>query len=241
MYRTFDQVVYRKTASGWLAVGTDDVCSCACITIPTSINGVPVTGIANAAFAGCRDVETLVIAPGATRIGAYAFARCRRLAEIWLPDTVTEIGEGAFLSCDHLRSVILPPHLKGLGYMTFCGCEALAFVSLPQDCGTLGWLSFYTNTGEVQSYVWVPRRLSHAYLGGAFQCAALLFEDDGGDEAVAERQCRTHTVGNVTKMIPDTERFFVHSLNTSRDAAIRTCLGNAVADAYASPWEEIHA
>lgn len=239
MYRAFDQVIYRKTARGWVAVGADDVCSCACITIPTSIDGVPVTGIANAAFAGCLDVETLVIVPGAAHIGAYAFASCLRLTEIWLPDTVTEIGEGAFRNCDRLRSVILPPHLQEVAYMTFFGCGALAFVSLPQDCGACDWLSF-ANIGEVQPCVWVPRRLSHAYLGGTFRCAALLFEDDGGDEAVVKRQCRTHTVGNVTKMIPDSERFFVHSRNTSRDAAIRACLGNAVADAYASPWEEIH-
>lgn len=239
MYRAFDQVIYRKTARGWVAVGADDVCSCACITIPTSLGGVPVVGIADGAFAGCRDVETLVIAPGVTHIGAYAFASCLRLTEIWLPDTVTEIGEGAFRNCDRLRSVILPPHLQEVAYMTFLGCDALAFVSLPQDCGALGWLSF-ANIGEVQPCVWVPRRLSHTYLGGAFQCAALLFEDDGGDETVAERQCRYHTVGYVVRMIPGTERFFVHSRHTSRDAAIRSCLGNAVADAYARPWEEIH-
>ena len=239
MYRIYDQVVYQRTARGWVAVRADDVRSSACITIPTSIGGVPVAGIAEGAFSDDRYIETLVVAPGATFIGAYAFASCPHLAEIWLPDTVRRIGEGAFRFCRRLRFVILPWYLKRIREETLFGCNAMTFVALPEKCEAFEWLSFL-HDGKEQPRIWAPRRLTSSELADALAGNALTLLEMG-KEITAVQCCRYRMVAGCPEPVRETKHTEIRVNDVSRDGAIRACLGNAVADAYARPWAELHA
>src|SRR5258707_170218 len=62
------------------------------VTIPTSIDGLPVTTIGTNSFDGCASI-TNVIVPGAiTSIRDHAFSSCRSLIGVIIPSSVTNIG-----------------------------------------------------------------------------------------------------------------------------------------------------
>ena len=75
------------------------------VTIPTTIEGYPVTSIGWQAFGDCSALTSIVIPKGVTSIGWQAFAWCRALRSITIPEGVTSIGDSAFESCNKLNHV----------------------------------------------------------------------------------------------------------------------------------------
>ena len=88
------------------------------LTIPSSINGVPVR-----------------------TIGQWAFAYCRQLTSVTIPDTVTTIEDGAFASCSGMKRVFFGANVRSVGSCAFLYCTSLNFVTLPKDA-ELGASSF---------------------------------------------------------------------------------------------------
>ena len=82
------------------------------LVIPSTYKGLPVTEIADSAFAS-RDGEdgieqtfvSVVIPDSVTTIGDYAFEDCSNLTSVTIPDSVTTIGYIAFHGCSSLTSV----------------------------------------------------------------------------------------------------------------------------------------
>ena len=70
-------------------------------SIPSSVDGVPVTVIADTSFAGSS------------------------IGSISIPDTVTVIGKGAFSGCVSLGSITLPASVSSIGNNAFGNCKAL--------------------------------------------------------------------------------------------------------------------
>ena len=66
------------------------------LTIPSEIDGKPVTAIKNTAFFGCHSLASVVIPAGVTSIGDQAFHSCTNLSKVTIPASVTSIGNGAF-------------------------------------------------------------------------------------------------------------------------------------------------
>ena len=66
------------------------------VVVPDSINGCPVTRIADGAFEYSPYLNEVVLSDTVTTIGARAFADCPRLDSITLTDFVTTIGADAF-------------------------------------------------------------------------------------------------------------------------------------------------
>lgn len=65
------------------------------ISVPATINDIPVVAIADGAFKGNTELTSVTVKSGILDIGASAFEDCTSLATISLPDTVIRIGEKA--------------------------------------------------------------------------------------------------------------------------------------------------
>jgi len=128
------------------------------IVIPSTINGFPVTSIANSAFenvsgfkrviipetvrrigersfAGCRDLEFVSLANGLTEIGSNAFNACTALSSLVIPQTVNTIGKRAFYDCTQLDTIILECHDVTLGDQLLSSAESVSIVSLSGSSG----------------------------------------------------------------------------------------------------------
>ena len=77
------------------------------ISIPSAVNGTPVTGIGKFALCNCPELVSVKIPNTVKSIGEWAFYGCESLAEVWIPPSVTEIGECVFANCPRLASIIV--------------------------------------------------------------------------------------------------------------------------------------
>ena len=65
------------------------------VTVPASINGMPVSAIGEGAFKNNKELKTVIVSEGVKDIGDSAFENCTSLATITLPTTIVHIGEKA--------------------------------------------------------------------------------------------------------------------------------------------------
>ncbi|MBE6424387.1 MAG: leucine-rich repeat domain-containing protein [Planctomycetaceae bacterium] len=72
------------------------------VTIPSTIDGLPVTDIEKGAFVSCESLMSVMIPESVTSIGNKAFYYCDSLTSVTIPDSVTCIGDGAFYECRRL-------------------------------------------------------------------------------------------------------------------------------------------
>lgn len=137
------------------------------ITIPDQYNGLPVTSVADAAFAGSTNVTSVTIGKNIRSIGVRAFTSCSflneivfaedsslesvaqsafqsciALASVTLPDTVTSLGPSAFAYCRGLEEVSLPDSLSSIGAGAFLGCVALKQITVPPSVRSIGARAF---------------------------------------------------------------------------------------------------
>ena len=78
------------------------------LTIPSTYNGKPVTGIGDYAFSNCTGLTGITIPDSVTSIGTHAFYDCTGLTGITIPDSVTNMGGAAFRGCSSLESITIP-------------------------------------------------------------------------------------------------------------------------------------
>ena len=137
------------------------------ITVPTTLGGMPVVGVAGFAFYNCVNLVKVVIPDGITRIGQHAFAGCSRLTSVTIPDSVTIIGSSAFASCSDslydttsIRNVELVDGwvvgrgnyisnlklnlagVRGIVESAFNGCSALTSVTIHDSVRGIGDYAF---------------------------------------------------------------------------------------------------
>lgn len=89
------------------------------IRIPSKIDDIPITGIADYAFFGNEFLETIT-----------------------MPNTIETIGYGAFWGCSNLKSVKLSKNIKIIRTDTFRGCINLISIKLPDSIERIGESSF---------------------------------------------------------------------------------------------------
>ena len=153
----------QKTKSGYVVVGCKS--KDPQVVIPESIEGTPVTAIADRAFFHCETIQTLSVPDSVESIGKKAFAECpalesvrlseglvslgdavfaedAALKEVNLPPLLTVIPAGTFEGCKQLKSIILPKGVKKICENAFSGCRALKSLAWPSDLEVIGKSAF---------------------------------------------------------------------------------------------------
>ena len=101
-----------------------------CVSIPSSLGGLPVIGVGSFAFSGCSGLTSITIPDGVTSIGFAAFSGCSGLTSITIPDSVKSIGRAAFSDCSGLSSITIPDRVSDVCGDAFSGCSSLASISV---------------------------------------------------------------------------------------------------------------
>jgi len=145
------------------------------VTIPDTINGLPVTSIGaqafywrtgvtsvtipnsvtkirNSAFDTCANLTNVVFGNGVASIGDRAFALCK-LGSISIPNSVTSIGVEAFEGCTNLTSVTIGNSVTSIGDYAFSYCYSLTSVYFKGNAPTLGGDVFYNDNNATIYYL----------------------------------------------------------------------------------------
>ena len=92
------------------------------VTIPETINGLPVTEIADGAFEKQDTVTSVIIPDSITSIGFSAFSVCTSLTNVTIGNGVTAIQNSTFTGCSKLTNVRIGNHVKIIQSYAFAGC-----------------------------------------------------------------------------------------------------------------------
>ena len=102
---TYDIYTYVFSSDNKVTITGCHKSSKGAITIPSEIDGKPVTSIGDSAFEDCTGLTSIMIPNSVTSIGDGAFCRCTGLTSITIPNSVTSIGSWAFEICTSLTSI----------------------------------------------------------------------------------------------------------------------------------------
>ena len=98
------------------------------VTIPDTIDSLPITVIGDAAFYGCYLLTGVTIPNSVTNIENRAFDSCGRLSNVIIPNSVTRIGAMAFDFCGGLTNLVIPSSVTSIGYDAFTRSGLLSIV-----------------------------------------------------------------------------------------------------------------
>jgi hypothetical protein len=116
------------------------------VTIPSRINGLPVTGIGDCAFLFCDQLTSITLPETVTTIGHYAFTCCCGLTSLNIPDNVTNVGDRAFQYCTGLTNVTIGNGVSSITPYEFDGCTSLTAVEIPRNVTCIGDHAFRSCT-----------------------------------------------------------------------------------------------
>jgi hypothetical protein len=100
------------------------------MSIPSTINGLPVASIGDWAFYFCTNLTSVTIGNGVISIGSAAFCYCYNLTNVTIPDSITNIGSSAFQYCAALTSVTIPASVTSIGEEPFGWCYSLTAITV---------------------------------------------------------------------------------------------------------------
>lgn len=111
------------------------------VLIPDTIDGLPVTALADKAFYE-KHVTTVVVPDSVTEIGDLCFSGDNYLVSLKLPDGLAELPYGALESCFRLMDFNLPKELKKISGSALQYNYYLTHLTLPSSLTEIEQLNF---------------------------------------------------------------------------------------------------
>ena len=141
----FEDLEY--TSSGTAVIITGYTGPGGAVSIPDTINGLPVASIEEWAFAGCAGLTSITIPDSVTSIGGEAFEGCTGLTNVVFGNSVTSIGWQAFYGCTGLTSITIPDSATSIEG----GCTAWVsnYEGAVECCGSLTDVSIYDSVTTI--------------------------------------------------------------------------------------------
>ena len=130
---TYDIYTYVVSSDNKVTITDCKESASGAITIPSEIDGKPVTSIGDDAFFWCDSLASITIPNSVTSIGKGAFHNCTGLTSITIPNSVTSIGAWAFYNCPGLTSITIPNSVTSIGDKAFGGCTGLTSINVASD------------------------------------------------------------------------------------------------------------
>ena len=115
--------------------------------VPSTTNGLPVTGIGSQAFYNCDTLTSVTIPNSVSYIGSSAFQGCTGLTSVTLPNNLTRLADFVFASCTSLTGVTLPDSVTSIADYAFWDCSRLTNVALPNNVTSIGSSAFQSCGG----------------------------------------------------------------------------------------------
>jgi len=174
---------YRYTTINGAITVTGFTGSPTTITIPPSINSVPVIAILDHAFSGCSTLTSVSIPYSVTSIGAFAFAQCNSLTSISVngSNPLYASINGALFNKSGSQLIQYPGGVNGnyaipgsvasIGSDAFFLCGRLTGVTIPTSVASIGDSAFYASG---LTNVVVPASITSIGDYAFAKCASLL-------------------------------------------------------------------
>ena len=136
------QAQYEYTVNGGGITITRYTGSGGAAVIPSTTNGLPVTGIGSQAFYNCDRLTSVTIPNSVTTIESSAFDSCTGLTDVTIPNNLTYLADYVFASCTSLTSVTIPDSVTSIGEYAFWDCGSLTTVTIPNNVTSIGSSAF---------------------------------------------------------------------------------------------------
>lgn len=132
---------FAYTADGGEVTITDYIGTSEHVLIPDTIDGLPVTALADKAFYE-KHVTTVVVPDSVTEIGDLCFSGDNYLVSLTLPDELAELSYAALESCFRLMDFDLPQSLEKIYSSVFEFNYYLTHLTLPSSLTEIEQLNF---------------------------------------------------------------------------------------------------
>ena len=119
------------------------------ITIPDSV-----ISIDNRAFSYCKSLTNIDIGNSVKTIGDSTFSSCSSLISVKISDSVTTIGAMAFEDCTNLTNVTIGNNVTLINYRAFEHCSNLTNISIPNNVIFIDSGAFYRCENLTNAYIY---------------------------------------------------------------------------------------
>ena len=168
--KTYGIYTYEVGTDGTVTITDCDGSVWGGATIPSQIDGKPVTSIGNWAFQSCIGLTDITIPNSVTSIGDGAFSNCG-IKSITIPNGVTSIGDSAFEYCNSLTSITIPNSVTSIGNNAFHDCTGLTSITIPDGVTSIGDREFY-NCNSLTS-ITIPNSVTSIGYEAFYHCNSL--------------------------------------------------------------------